>query len=426
MSSYSLTNASAYLGGVRALPLPIYQLSTFRHRDGATVAATGDNDAFNSSATSVGNDSSSVCGSDTQLYSTPTTVVLAVVFALFALGTIAGNTLVIAAFATDCKLRTFGNYFILNLAVSDLIVGLLIAVYAPYALTGCWSLTRTGCLAFLLLDYVVPLASAWNMALISLDRYWSVAHAVNYRVRQTVGRTVAMMAVPWTAGIVWYGPTVLLWPVLAGRAAAADDDDDVGVCRVPFHNHVGYLVASSCVEFAAPFVTVTTINVLIYANIRRRSRSLVSASARFDATYEPPAGDVGLCSKTSKARTILSRDKRSARSLAVLVVVFLVTWAPFEISAFLQPICDSCIPGCVSEVVFWLLWLNSTVNPILYPFLQLRFRVAFLRILARLFRLSPPPPSSSVLMTAKSTPEAGRQQRLCVELEPRDDATSVF
>jgi len=46
-----------------------------------------------------------------------------------------------------------------------------IAVYAPYALTGCWTLGRAGCLTFLLLDYVVPLASAWNMALISLDRY---------------------------------------------------------------------------------------------------------------------------------------------------------------------------------------------------------------------------------------------------------------
>jgi len=65
------------------------------------------------------------------VYSTPTTVVLAAVFALLAVVTIAGNTLVVAAFSTDAKLRSFGNYFILNLAASDLVVGLLIAVYAP-------------------------------------------------------------------------------------------------------------------------------------------------------------------------------------------------------------------------------------------------------------------------------------------------------
>jgi len=90
----------------------------------------------------------------------------------------------------------------------------------------------------------------------------------------------------------------------------------------------------------------------------------------------------GLCSKASKARTILSRDKRSARSLAILVVVFLVTWAPFEISAFVHQICGLCIPQSVSEIVFWLLWLNSTINPILYPFLQQRFPliIAYIRI----------------------------------------------
>ena len=58
-------------------------------------------------------------------------------------------------------------------------------VYAPYVLRGCWQLTRAGCLAFLLLDYVVPLTSAWNMALISLDRYWSVARAVTTTVTVT-------------------------------------------------------------------------------------------------------------------------------------------------------------------------------------------------------------------------------------------------
>ena len=68
------------------------------------------------------------------IYSLSATVVLGAVIALLAVVTIAGNLLVIASFATDRKLRSFGNYFILNLAISDLIVGLLICVYAPYLL----------------------------------------------------------------------------------------------------------------------------------------------------------------------------------------------------------------------------------------------------------------------------------------------------
>jgi len=413
MASYTVANVSLLLY-VSTMPLRSHHLSKSSYQDDTainqstglvvTVAATDDVLSTGTSETSI-----AVCSADSQLYSTPTTVILALVFTLFAVVTIAGNTLVIAAFAIDRKLRSFGNYFILNLAVSDVIVGMLIAVYAPYALSGCWRLTRTGCLVFLLLDYVVPLASAWNMALISLDRYWSVAHAVEYRVRQTVSRTVALMAVPWTAGVVWYGPTVLFWPVLVGRAA----DDDESVCRVPFYDHVGYLIASSCIEFAAPFVTVTTINILIYINIRRRSRGLVSTANRSDLSgYR---GDVGLCGKKSKAQATLMRDKRSARSLAILVVVFLITWAPFETSAFVDQICGLCIPGSVSELVFWLLWLNSTINPILYPFLQQRFRIAFMRILGRLFKL--PSSSASSMLTTSNSTVAQRPQRICVEPE---------
>jgi len=84
---------------------------------------------------------------------------------------------------------------------------------------------------------------------------------------------------------------------------------------------------------------------------------------------------------TAKAKKLLSRDKKSARSLAILIVVFLFTWAPYEICAFVHPICNFCIPNFTLEVVFWLLWLNSTINPILYPFLQQRFRVTFMRLL---------------------------------------------
>ena len=246
-----------------------------------------------------------------------------------------------------------------------------------------------------------------------------------------------LMAVPWTVGVVWYAPTVLFWSTLVGRKT----EDDPTACQVPFYDHVGYLIASSCVEFAAPFVTVTTINILIYVNIRRRSRGLVSSADRsrtnptrdtptkFTPTRDTLSSDVGLCSKTSKAQTILSRDKRSARSLAILVVVFLVTWAPFEISAFVNQLCGLCIPGLVSEIFFWLLWFNSTINPILYPFLQQRFRVAFVRILGRLFRVrcSVTPPPSALTTSAPNSNAAHRQRRVYLEIEQRNenDATSV-
>lgn len=318
-------------------------------------------------------------------------VILVVVIGIVSLATIAGNALVIASFVTDQKLRSFGNYFILNLAISDLIVGLLIGVYAPYILLGCWRLSRPGCLIFIFLDYVVPLASAWNMAFISLDRYWSVARAIEYRVLVTTRRAVMFMIVPWLAGTLWYGPTVLFWSEMTGHRAVPENK-----CYVEFYGHTPYLIASSVVEFFVPFVTVATINILIYLNIRNRSRGLVTSSAD------------GENQTTRRAKTLLSRDKKSARSLAILIVVFLITWAPFEICTFVNPICNFCIPDAAFDAVFWLLWVNSSINPVLYPFLQQRFRIAFLRIL--LCRMS---------KRTKTHAQSDKQRRTAAHTQPR-------
>ena len=79
--------------------------------------------------------------------------------------------------------------------------------------------------------------------------------------------------------------------------------------------------------------------------------------------------------------TVLARDRKTARSLAILVGVYFIKWAPYEICALVNPLCNFCIPGKVFDVTFWLLWINSTINPILYPFLQVKFRVAFRKLL---------------------------------------------
>jgi len=199
---------------------------------------------------------------------------------------------------------------------------------------------------------------------------------IEYRLKMSTNVAVLSMSVPWLAGTIWYSPSVLMWETLSGREAVPD-----GKCFVDFYDNVGYLIACSCVEFVLPFVTVATINVLIYLNIRRRSRGLMMAAASRSTPVTSSISGADDSQTTAKAKKLLARDKKSARSLAILIIVFLFTWAPYEICAFVHPVCNFCIPTFTLEVVFWLLWLNSTINPILYPFLQQRFRVTFMRLL---------------------------------------------
>lgn len=56
-------------------------------------------------------------------FSTTWTIALAVLMALLIVATVVGNALVMLAFVVDSSLRTQNNYFLLNLAISDFLVG---------------------------------------------------------------------------------------------------------------------------------------------------------------------------------------------------------------------------------------------------------------------------------------------------------------
>jgi hypothetical protein len=95
---------------------------------------------------------------------------------------------------------------------------------------------------------------------------------------------------------------------------------------------------------------------------------------------------------TGEQRTVrrLRRDKRAATSLFILVLVFMIFLLPYVVVVVvgrifsIEMLTDT--DGQVYSAAFWLLWLNSTVNPILYPFIQPRFREAYRKLFLRFSR----------------------------------------
>ncbi|POI24113.1 hypothetical protein CIB84_012138 [Bambusicola thoracicus] len=117
---------------------------------------------------------------------------LAALMGLLVLATVLGNALVILAFVVDRRLRTQGDFFFLNLAVADLLVGgFCIPLYIPYVLTGEWRLGRGLCKLWLVVDYLVCTASVFNIVLISFDRFISVTKAVRAGLQGTNSKSQA-------------------------------------------------------------------------------------------------------------------------------------------------------------------------------------------------------------------------------------------
>lgn len=84
--------------------------------------------------------------------------------------------------------------------------------------------------------------------------------------------------------------------------------------------------------------------------------------------------------RTQKSR--LTRDKKIAKSLAIIVCIFGICWAPYTLLMIIRAACSgSCVANYWYEITFWLLWLNSAINPFLYPLCHSSFRRAFSKIL---------------------------------------------
>ncbi len=82
------------------------------------------------------------------------------------------------------------------------------------------------------------------------------------------------------------------------------------------------------------------------------------------------------------------RERKAARTLAIITGSFVCCWMPFFILALVRPFCrDMChYPETLLSIIGWLGYLNSLFNPIIYTIFNPDFRNAFRKILFGKYR----------------------------------------
>jgi 5-hydroxytryptamine receptor 1 len=83
-----------------------------------------------------------------------------------------------------------------------------------------------------------------------------------------------------------------------------------------------------------------------------------------------------------KRRISLSKERRAARTLGIIMGVFVVCWLPFFLMYVIVPFCVSCCPSDkLKHFMAWLGYINSALNPIIYTIFNMDFRKAFKKLL---------------------------------------------
>ncbi|XP_055837755.1 5-hydroxytryptamine receptor 2A-like isoform X3 [Episyrphus balteatus] len=89
-------------------------------------------------------------------------------------------------------------------------------------------------------------------------------------------------------------------------------------------------------------------------------------------------------SKVTKRKETLEakRERKAAKTLAIITGAFVVCWLPFFLMALLLPLCEDCnFSDAAASFCLWLGYFNSTLNPVIYTIFSPEFRQAFKRIL---------------------------------------------
>ncbi|XP_045475625.1 5-hydroxytryptamine receptor-like isoform X2 [Harmonia axyridis] len=98
----------------------------------------------------------------------------------------------------------------------------------------------------------------------------------------------------------------------------------------------------------------------------------------------PTSVDKLLPTKREKKETLeAKRERKAAKTLAIITGAFVVCWLPFFILALVLPLCkENCnISDYVMSFASWLGYFNSALNPVLYTIFNPEFRQAFKVIL---------------------------------------------
>ncbi|XP_048375721.2 muscarinic acetylcholine receptor M2-like [Stegostoma tigrinum] len=192
--------------------------------------------------------------------------------------TIIGNILVIVSIKVNRQLQTINNYFICSLACADLIVGLFsMNLFTIYIVIRYWPMGPAVCDLWLAVDYLVSNASAMNLLVISLDRYFCVTKPLSYPLKRTTKGAVMMIAAAWMVPFIVFAPPILFWQFITGKQNISDGD-----CYVQFLSNPTVTFGTTIVAFYLP----VTIMVILYVRISRASKSQIKEEKRMKESNE--------------------------------------------------------------------------------------------------------------------------------------------
>ncbi|XP_055078077.1 adenosine receptor A1-like isoform X2 [Periophthalmus magnuspinnatus] len=278
---------------------------------------------------------------------------------VIAVSSVVGNVMVVWAVRINRSLRDTTFCFIVSLALADIAVGALVI---PLAITISIGLQTHfySCLLFACAVLVLTQSSILALLAIAVDRYLRVKIPMSYKRVVTARRAGIAVLLSWLVSFVVGLTPMFGWNNLhqlqqnGSLVVTCEFETVISMDYMVYFNFFGWVML--------PLLLMLGIYVEIFYMIHRQLNKKVMSSH-------------------SDPRRYFGKELKLAKSLALVLFLFAVSWLPLHILNCITLFCPSCdSPADLIYVAILLSHANSAVNPVVYAFRINKFRTAFRKI----------------------------------------------
>ncbi|KAM9765483.1 leukotriene B4 receptor 1-like [Menidia menidia] len=254
-----------------------------------------------------------------------------------------GNLLVIWTILRHIKQRSHTVVLVLHLAVADMLVIITLPLWI-YSLLHTWVFGALLCKGLVYMIYVCMFSSIIFITIMSVERFLAICHPFMMRGWNSHSAMSKFLVFVWVVSFLLGLPAILNQTV--------DERDGVQQCSLKEFNSTNQAIVFLCLEtllgFVLPIIILSICYCLVVAQLKKMS---------------------------------FSSKQKSMVLVQAVVIAFIFCWLPYHIINIINCFCIlssdtdyECVPESIVLCSGALVFISSSVNPVLYAFFARNFR----------------------------------------------------
>ncbi|XP_042869475.1 tachykinin-like peptides receptor 86C [Penaeus japonicus] len=321
---------------------------------------------------------------------------------------VGGNVLVMWIVCAHRRMRTVTNYFLMNLSVADLFMSVLNCMFNfIYMLHSDWPFGAIYCTISNFMANVTIAASVFTLIAISFDRYIAIVKPLEPRMSKTSARVFIL--------VIWASSMLLALPCILYSTTVSITYKDNEVRRGCILRWPDGQTSTSQQEHIYNIVFFITTYLL----------PMLAMLACYFLIGRELWGSRSIGELTDRQVTSIRSKRRVVKMFIVIVLAFALCWLPqqafFLYTFHNAQILDTAYIQHIYLACYWLAMSNATVNPLIYYWMNARFRSYFREVVVRCLCLQWPRRRTC---SYEGSPEPARRVPACDDHSSRSRSRS--